>query len=66
MYPSKTALCTMRYEEEVTQYKGQEPLKLDSVSFVKVQENITCKRANMYVKTKYQNKARQQQDKDIN
>ena len=48
------------------QYKGQETFRIDSVSYVKVLEKITCKRANMYVKVNYQNKALQQQDNTIN
>ena len=32
-------------------YKGQEPFRIDSVSYVKVQDKIVCNRINMYVKT---------------
>ena len=34
----------------VKQYKDQETFRIDSVTFVKVQEIITCKRANIYVR----------------
>ena len=36
------------------QDNGQETLRIDNLSYVKVEEKITCKRANMQVKTKYQ------------
>ena len=41
----------------MNQYKGQETLRIDSVSYVKVQEKIIFKRANMY-DDKYQNKGK--------
>ena len=50
------ALNNMRYRR-VKQYKGQVISILDSLSYVKVQEYITYKRANMYPMTNLQEKA---------
>ena len=48
--------------DEVKEYTVHETFKIDSVSYVKILEKITCKTANIYIKKKCQNKDTQQDD----
>ena len=49
------ALNTMRYKRSETVSRSGD--FQNRQSFVKVEEKITCKRANMYIKVKYKKKA---------
>ena len=66
--PREIPLNIVRYTrgKKYKKYKVQEISRIDSVSFVKIPEKITCKRVYMYAKTKYQNEAVQWQDDNIN